>query len=183
MADTADEVLIAQAKAGDVESFSELVRRHERIVYNLAYRYMRETTAAEDMAQESFLKAFRLLEGFRGDSKFSTWMYRVTCSVCLTELSKRKRRNEVALQPHHRKQMAESPKVETSDLPELVRRCVDMLPDNYSTIITLYYLEGVSYDDIAEVMEIPLGTLKTWMHRARKQLKEIVKKESDWHET
>lgn len=168
--------LVNLSKNGDTDAFSELVRRHQHIVYNVSYRFMREQALAEDMAQEAFLKAFRLLKGFRGDCSFSTWMYRVTCSVCLTELNRRKRRGEVELLPGHAGE-APSNSLETSDLPEHIRRCVALLPDHYAQIITLYYLKGVNYDEIAQVMEIPMGTLKTWMFRARKQLRSIVQKE------
>ena len=168
--------LVNLTKNGDTDAFSELVRRHQHIVYNVSYRFMREQALAEDMAQEAFLKAFRLLKGFRGECSFSTWMYRVTCSVCLTELNRCKRRGEVELLPAH---VGEAPSaaLETSDLPEHIRRCVALLPDHYAQIITLYYLKGVNYDEIAQVMEIPMGTLKTWMFRARKQLRSIVQKE------
>lgn len=171
-----DLALVEQTKKGDQEAFSELVRRHQQVTYNLAFRYMRDATQAEDMAQEAFLKAFRLLHGFRGDSSFSTWLYRVTCSVCLTELNRRKRRGEVELQPVHYKNAAIQPSY-TVDIPEHIRRCVTKLSDRYAEIVTLYYLKGVSYDEIAETMDIPLGTLKTWMFRARKQLRGIVEKE------
>ncbi len=173
---TDDLELVEQTKKGDQEAFSELVRRHQQVTYNLAYRYMRDATQAEDMAQEAFLKAFRLLHGFRGDSSFSTWLYRVTCSVCLTELNRRKRRGEVELQPVHYKNAAIQPSY-TVDIPDHIRRCVTKLSDRYAEIVTLYYLKGVSYDEIAETMDIPLGTLKTWMFRARKQLRGIVEKE------
>ena len=176
MTEDSDLALVQRTRAGEVEAFSELVRRHERIVFNLAYRFMRDNALAEDMAQESFLKAFRLLHGFRGDSSFSTWLYRVTSSVCLTELSRRKRRGEVELTPSHEDAAATDPE-ETSDMPELVRRCVTQLPDRYATIVSLYYLQEVPYEDIAETMRIPMGTLKTWMHRARLQLRKIVEKE------
>jgi RNA polymerase sigma-70 factor (ECF subfamily) len=168
--------LVKLSKRGDRDAFGELVRRHQHIVYNVSYRFMRDSAMSEDMAQEAFVKAFRLLSGFRGDCSFSTWMYRVTCSVCLTELSRRKKRGEVALQPKHVGEQTVQPD-ENFDMPELVRRCVNMLPDRYATIMTLYYLQGVTYDEIAQVMDIPMGTLKTWMHRARKQLKKIVQKE------
>ena len=69
--------LVAQTKSGDTDAFSELVRRHQHVVYNLSYRYMRDVALAEDMAQEAFIKGYRLLHGFRGDCSFSTWMYRV----------------------------------------------------------------------------------------------------------
>jgi len=89
MTDDSDLALVERTKAGDVDAFSTLAERHERVVYNLAYRFMRDHALAEDMAQEAFLKAFRLLGGFRGDCSFSTWLYRVTSSVCLTELKRR----------------------------------------------------------------------------------------------
>ena len=174
--EVSDLELVKQTKQGDAEAFSELVRRHQYIIYNVAYRFMRDVSLAEDMVQEAFLKAFRLLKGFRGDCSFSTWMYRVTCSVCLTELNRRKRRGEVALTPGHVSSVAEHPSY-NFDMPEHVRRCVAKLSDRYATIITLYYLKGVSYDEIAQVMDIPMGTLKTWMFRARKQLRKIVEKE------
>lgn len=168
--------LVERTKAGDTEAFSELVRRHQHIVFNISYRYMRDVALAEDMAQEAFLKAFRLLKGFRGDCSFSTWMYRVTTSVCLTELNRRKRRGEVELLPRHAGEMAVQPSY-NMDLPEQIRACVGKLSDRYATIVTLYYLRGVSYDEIAQAMNIPMGTLKTWMFRARKQLRKVVEKE------
>lgn len=168
--------LVNQSKNGDTEAFSELVRRHQHVVFNVAYRFMRESSLAEDMAQEAFLKAYRLLKGFRGDCSFSTWMYRVTCSVCLTELNRRKRRNEVEQELQHHTETSEEP-AENPDMPEMIRRCVNRLPDRYVQIITLYYLKGISYEEIAQVMNIPMGTLKTWMFRARKQLRGVVEQE------
>ncbi|MBN2311878.1 MAG: RNA polymerase sigma factor [Candidatus Hydrogenedentes bacterium] len=172
--------MVDRAKAGETEAFSELALRHERVVYNLAYRFMRDPGLAEDMAQEAFLKAFRLLKGFRGDCSFSTWLYRVTTSVCLTELNRRKRRGEIELLPSHAAKLA-TDQPEASDTPELIRRCVGQLPDRYATIVTLFYLQEVSYEEIAEIMKIPMGTLKTWMHRARHQLRKIVEKELKSH--
>lgn len=173
--------LVQQTQRGDTEAFSELVRRHQQIIYNVAYRFMRDVALAEDMAQEAFLKAFRLIKGFRGECSFTTWMYRVTCSVCLTELNRRKRRGEVELTPGHAAGAAVHPDTNV-DMPEHIRRCVGKLPDRYATIITLYYLKGVSYDEIAETLQIPMGTLKTWMFRARKQLRRVVEKELYTHE-
>ena len=168
--------LVRQTRDGNPEAYSELVRRHERMVYNLAFRFMRAPEAAEDMAQEAFLKAYRLLKSFRGDASFSTWLYRVTASVCLTELKRRKRGNETALDQVHREPSVE-PKTEERDLHARIRQCVTLLPDRYATIMTLYYLKGVAYEDIAESLGIPLGTLKTWMFRARAKLRKIVEKE------
>jgi RNA polymerase sigma-70 factor (ECF subfamily) len=174
--EVSDLELVEMTKAGDTEAFSELVRRHQQMTYNLALRFMRDAVQAEDMTQEAFLKAFRLLKGFRGDSSFSTWLYRVTCSVCLTELGRLKRRGEVELTPAHLNQSAVEPN-EAPDLPEHIRRCVAHLSDRYAEIVTLYYLKGITYDEISEMLQIPMGTLKTWMFRARKQLRRIVEEE------
>ena len=176
LASLSDFDLVERTRAGNVEAFSELVRRNERIIYNLAYRFMRDWTLAEDMAQEAFLKAYRLLHGFRGDCTFSTWLYRVTSSVCLTEIHRRKRRGEVELTPVHARKASVDPQ-EVTDMPELVRRCVTKLPKRYATIVTLYYLQEVSYAEIAKTMKIPMGTLKIWMHRARLELRKIVEAE------
>lgn len=176
-----DAELVTRAKKGDSDAFSELVRRHQQMVFNLAFRYAREAATAEDMAQEAFLKAFRLLRGFRGDCSFSTWMYRVTSSVCLTELNRRKRRGEVELQPGHR-EASKTGQAEAQDLAEAVRRCVTLLPERYATIVTLYYLQELSYEEIAAIVQVPMGTLKTWMFRARKELRIIVEQELAGHE-
>lgn len=172
--------LVSLSRAGDTEAFSELVRRHQHVVFNVAQRYMRDMCLAEDMAQEAFLKAFRLLRGFRGECSFRSWMYRVTSSVCLTELNRRRRRGEVEFEPHHDVR-AEGAEPTDTDFAEQIRGCIPRLPERYATIITLYYLQGVSYEDIAQALEIPMGTLKTWMFRARRQLRRIVEKELGGH--
>ena len=182
LSESTDAELVRQAKKGSTDAFAELVRRHEQMVFNLSFRFARDGSLAEDMAQEAFLKAFRLLKGFRGDCSFSTWMYRVTTSVCLTELNRRKRRGEVQLQAHHAGSF-ENSRIEAGDMAEIVRRCVMRLPERYATIITLYYLEEMPYEEIAAIVEIPMGTLKTWMFRARKELRKIVEKELASSET
>ena len=174
--DESDHDLVKRAKRQDAEAFSVLVQRHQHVVYNLAYRYMRDANLAEDMAQEAFLKGFRLLKGFRGDCSFSTWMYRVTCSVCLTEIARRKKRGEVMLDVHHGGTY-ENTQAESQDRADIIRRCVTELPERYATIITMYYLKEMPYEEIAAAMSIPLGTLKTWMFRARKELRVLVEQE------
>ncbi|HOK09959.1 MAG TPA: RNA polymerase sigma factor [Candidatus Hydrogenedens sp.] len=168
--------LVRRSRKGDTEAYAELVRKYQQVVFNIAYRFMRDVSLAEDMAQEAFIKAFKHIKGFRGDCSFSTWLYRVTCSVCLTELSRRKKRCEVGLQPNTPVGSVES-KVNEYEIAEKIRECVTRLSDRYATVLTLYYLNGISYEEIAEIMDIPVGTLKTWMFRARKQLRKVVEKE------
>lgn len=181
IADT-DLELVVRAREGDTEAFSSLVNRHQQRVYNLAYRFMRDATLAEDAAQEAFIKAYRLLGGFRGDCSFTTWMYRVTASVCLTELSRRKKRGEVELLPLHENRRTTSDRHDALDVPEMMHSCVQKLPSRYRRIVTLYYLKELPYEEIAHALQIPMGTLKTWMHRARGQLRRIVEKEYRAHE-
>jgi len=140
------------------------------MAYKVACRFMRDAVLAEDLTQEACLKAFRLIGGFRGDCCFSTWFYRVTTSVCLTELNRRKRRNEVPLQADHIAAVAWGD-VEKREMAELVRRCVGKLSGRYEKIVRLYYLEQEPYERIAREMDVPIGTLKTWMYRARKELR------------
>jgi RNA polymerase sigma-70 factor (ECF subfamily) len=179
--ESAEMELIALAKQGDTEAFSRLVTRHQHMVYNLAWRFMRDAALAEDMTQEAFLKAYRLLGGFRGDCSFSTWIYRVTASVCISELNRRKRRNEVEFLPIHEKQEIPASR-EHFDLPDLLRRCIAKLPTRYESVVDLYYFKETPYEEIAKDLHIPMGTLKIWMHRARKQLKSILEKELHIHE-
>ena len=172
--------MVAHALTAQPEA--DLVRRHEGMVHALAARFMGRGPSAEDAAQEALLKAFRLVKSFRGQSRFSTWLYRVTCNVCLTELARRRRRGEVALEAAHLDPQTEPDHAER-DEHALVRRCVTRLPERYATILTLYYLEEGSYEGIAAAMGVPMGTLKTWMHRARKQLRDLVEKELGSGET
>jgi RNA polymerase sigma-70 factor (ECF subfamily) len=172
------ETLVKRAQKGDTEAFSELARRHELSVYNLSLRFMRNPSLAEDMAQEAFLKAYQKIGKFRRESQFSTWLYRIACNVCLSELQKRKRRGELSLayrpEPSDPSVAASLPQAEEA---ELIRKCVAKLPRRYAEAITLFYLQECSYEEVAEIMEIPIGTLKTWLHRARKQLRGIVQRE------
>lgn len=173
--EVSDEALVKRAKRGRGDAFSELVRRHQHTVYSLCLRYMKDPALAEDMAQEAFLKGFRLLKGFRGDCRFSTWMYRVTSSVCLTELARRGKRGEVPLD--EAPQASRDAEAGELELGEIVRHCVTRLPERYATIVTMYYLQQAPYEEIAAAMKIPVGTLKTWMFRARKELRELVEAE------
>jgi RNA polymerase sigma-70 factor (ECF subfamily) len=166
---------IRLAAQGDSNAFGELVRLHERTVYNLCLRFMRDPHAAEDMAQDAFLKAFRRIRTFRGRSAFSTWLYRLTVNTCLDELAKRKRRRAYTLE--EAPIPAEMPAPERSETAAIIRACVAKLPERDAMLITLYYLEEESYERIAAKLELPMGTLKTWLHRARKRLRTIVEKE------
>ncbi|MFV8754232.1 RNA polymerase sigma factor [Nannocystaceae bacterium ST9] len=169
-----DEVLVARASGGkDNAAFAELVRRHQGKVRGLLLRLTNNPTLADDLAQEVFLRAYRGLVGFEGRSRFSTWLYRIAYNVFLNH---RTRTRELACLPENYESHAAAPDNELSpqryDLRRDLADAVTRLPERYRAVVTLYYLEDVSYPEIAEVLDLPLGTVKTHLHRAKKLLRD-----------
>ncbi len=179
-----DEELIARTLAGEDEAFAELVSRHKDLVYTIALRVVGDEDEADDVAQEAFVRAYRALGRFRGDSKFSSWVYRIAVNRGLTHLKRRKRRAvtiDFVAEPHIEAPAAMADKstdpeqfVLDQEFRLRVREAVNALPPRYRAVVTLFYLEERSYKEVAEVLGIPMGTLKTHLHRARALLKNIL---------
>ncbi len=183
-----DKVLIRRAKQGDLSAFEELVLRHEKMVYNVALRMMNHSEDAKDLSQEVFLKAYRSIQNFDERSAFSTWLYRITTNTCIDEMRRRKGKHSYSLEEElesedgsMQRQIADS-----GDTPEesLLReekkdeilRALDTLSAEHKAAILLRDVRGLSYEEISEIMELPLGTVKSRISRARSQLKtEILK--------
>jgi len=176
-----DEDLIALTLAGDQDAYRVLVERYSDFVFTVALRVVGSEADAEDVAQEAFVRAHKALARFRGDSKFSSWLYRITVNRALTHLKRGKRRPLTV-------EMTSSPRVEAevrshssgddptrrvldSEFAGRVRAAVAALPPRYRVVVTLFYLEERSYKEVAEVLGVPMGTLKTHLHRARAMLK------------
>ena len=166
---------------GDLGAFEELVAAYEKQVYNLALRMTDNPQDAEDMAQEAFLKAYRSLSQFRGDSKFSVWLYRIVSNVCLDYLRGQKRRSAVSLS------VEDDDGEETQfDLPdesaspelllerkltrEAVQRGLQRLSDEQRQILLLREIQGLSYEEIGLALQLEPGTVKSRIFRARKRL-------------
>ncbi|EDM77034.1 RNA polymerase ECF-type sigma factor [Plesiocystis pacifica SIR-1] len=169
-----DEELVTLAGSGrDKSAFAELVRRHQGKVRGLLLRLSADPTLADDLAQEVFLRAYRGLVGFEGRSRFSTWLYRIAYNVFLNH---RTRSKELAALPTGFESQAAAPEGELSpsrfDMRRDLAAAIAGLPERYRAVVTLYYLEDVSYPEIAEVLDLPLGTVKTHLHRAKKLLRE-----------
>ncbi|MBN1504963.1 MAG: sigma-70 family RNA polymerase sigma factor, partial [Candidatus Eisenbacteria bacterium] len=183
LAELSDDELVRAGRKHDHEAFAELVNRYKHRVYWLVRR-MLGSEEDEDVAQEVFLRAYEALPAFRGDCKFSTWIYKITRNLCLAELKKRGVRGEpLSLQAEsdekiHRLLAASerdpAEGVERLDLSRSVRQLMERLPVQYRTVLTLFYLNQATYEEIAEIMDAPLGTVKTNIHRARLQLRELV---------
>lgn len=182
-----EEELIARAVGGDQHAYGILVERYSDFVYTVVLRVVGSAEDAEDVAQEAFVRAHRALPRFRGDSKFSSWLYRIAVNRALTHLKRRTRRPDTV-------EMTVSPRVEaevrsrrTSEDPERlvlkeefsarVRGAVAELPPRYRAAVTLFYLEERSYKEVAETLGVPMGTLKTHLHRARAILKQELENE------
>ncbi|HLT35889.1 MAG TPA: sigma-70 family RNA polymerase sigma factor [Enhygromyxa sp.] len=174
VAELDDEALVERAaNGGDNAAFAELVRRHQGKVRGLLLRLTGNPTLADDLAQEVFLRAYRGLVGFEGRSRFSTWIYRISYNVFLNHRSRSK---DLAALPQGFESSAAAPESELSpgrfDMRRDLAAAITELPERYRVVVTLYYLEDVSYPEIAEILDLPLGTIKTHLHRAKKLLRQ-----------
>lgn len=173
--------IIARVLGGDTDAFEALVTEYEKNVYNLALKMTGNTEDAADLSQETFIKAFHSLGSFRGDSKFSVWLYRIVSNVCLDFLRGRSRRQTVSLSMED--EDGEEAQLDIPDerqTPELllekrmtreaVRRGLAQLPPEPRQILLLREIQGLSYEEIASVLGIESGTVKSRIFRARKKL-------------
>lgn len=170
---------VRRAQAGDTEAFAWLVARHQKFAYNLALRALSNGQEAEDAAQDAFVRAWLALPNFRGQSQFRTWLYRIVTNVCYNRLP-RLRRELSALGDDRSDDIADSNlpepghSLEHSQRREVLNSQIDILPESYKMLITLRYQQELSYEDIAAVLSIPLGTVKTGLFRAKAQLRKAL---------
>lgn len=188
MTDLKERNLIRKAKQGDMHAFEELILKHEKIVYNLALRMMNHSEDAKDISQEVFLKAYRSLCNFDERSAFSTWLYRITHNTCIDEMRKRKGKQNYSLEEELENEAGSMQRqiADEGDTPEesLLReeqkseilQALDNLSAEHKAAIVLRDVKGLSYEEIAEILEVSLGTVKSRISRGRNQLKnEILK--------
>lgn len=183
--------LVARAQTGDLEAFDALVRRYERQVYNLAYRMTGNYDDANDVAADAFVRVFNAIKRFRGESAFSTWLYRIVTNVFLDERKRRMSRPQVSLEeelnvegsPLHRQVEDPSPGpldlAEESDTRRILNHAIAQLPEFQREIVTMYHILNMSYDDIGEITGAPIGTVKSRLNRARVALRDILREHLD----
>jgi len=166
-----DDDLIALALAGSGDAFGTLVGRYERAVYHLAYRTLRDGEDAKDAAQEAWVKAYRALASFRPGAKFATWIFTICYRVCCDRLAKRKRFTGDELPDVADPAAGPEGLIEAAEDAAQLRAAVEALPEKYRVVITLFHLQGKQYEEIAAVLGLPLGTVKTHLFRAKELLR------------
>ena len=169
-----DEELVARSVGGDSESFNQLIRRWERPIYALAYRTIGREEDARDVCQETFLRAFRALPAFRGQAKFSSWLYRIALNLC-RDWIRRERRAPVVQLPEDVDLMALAAATEPSesiedlvarqDMARVVERAMASLPEEQRTAIVLKEYHGLTFQEIADLVGCPLSTVKTRVYQ------------------
>jgi len=173
-----DAQLVRRVQKGDRGAFDLLVVKYQHKIVNLVLRYVRDPDQAMDIAQEAFLKAYRALPRFRGDSAFYTWLYRIAVNTAKNHLAAQRRRPmDVELDLQDSEQYDLHAKLKETDTPEgvalsqelnrTVQRAIESLPEDLRTAIVLREIEGMSYEEIAQTMECPVGTVRSRIFRAR----------------
>lgn len=164
--------LIAQALDGDERAYEALINRYKNGLYRHCFRFVRDEDEAEDVAQEAFIEAFVHLDRFNPQFRFSTWLYKIATNLALMRL--RKRRNVRMDEDELDCIMSDLPGAEDLAMQRELREAVDALPFNYRTVVAMHYWQGKSYSEIALHLGTSIGSIKGWMSRAKKQLKEVL---------
>jgi RNA polymerase sigma-70 factor (ECF subfamily) len=173
---TIDEsLLLARIGRGDTTSFAQLVDRYKDLVFTLSLRMLKNREEAEEVSQDVFIKIYKSLITFKGDSKFSTWVYRVTYNCCLDRLKKnRKHLKDVPIDKYNENQIDTIDnaldRLIKKERRKLIRKCVGKLPEDSRAIITLFYFDELSLEEISSITGIESNTVKVKLFRARKKL-------------
>jgi RNA polymerase sigma-70 factor (ECF subfamily) len=176
---------VARATGGNEAAFRELLRRYERPVFSLLYRMVRDRALAEDLAQETFVKVFNGMASYRREFKFSSWIFKIASNAAIDHLRRREldtlsldgspdtplptRSRSLQLSDRGESPLAE---LEARELGTTIEQAIARLRPEYRACILLRHVEGYPYDRIAEMLDLPLGTVKTYIHRARNELRD-----------
>ena len=189
LATATDQQVVVLAKSGKDAAYRELVRRYERPVFSLIYRMVRDRELAEDLAQETFVKALNAIESYRPEFKFSSWIFKIANNAAIDHLRRRELDTlsldgspnaetadaveATALQVSDR---TETPleELEARELGGAIELAIGQLRPEYRACILLRHVEGRPYEEIAEMLSLPLGTVKTYIHRARNELRQAL---------
>ena len=178
-----DRDIIDQVRAGNTRRYALLVDRHKDRAFTLAVRLTGDRHEAEELVQDAFLRAFKSLDQFRGDAKFTTWFHRILYNLCMTKVTRRKGKPERLDADDERAldnllvdedEPSIQDRLEDEEMQEMIAEEIDRLPEKFKSVITLFYVQEMSYEEIVSVLNTPVGTVKTNLFRARNLLKERV---------
>ena len=174
--------LVERCRRGDEGAFQELVERYKDLVFALIARTVQDRSRAEDLSQDVFLRVHRGLPYFRGEARLSTWIYRIVANVCLQDHARPKGgRHTVSLDeeagPGQATISATDRRFGDLELRDRLEKAIARLPAHYRLVIAAHYLQGVQYEDLAEALQLPLGTVKTQLFRAKQQLRRLLETE------
>jgi RNA polymerase sigma-70 factor (ECF subfamily) len=189
LAPKTDQEIVVLARAGEEAAYRELIRRYERPLFSLLFRMVRDRELAEDLAQETFVKALNAIESYRPEFKFSSWIFKIANNAAIDHL----RRRELDTLSLEGSPQAETPEaieatalqiggrqesplaeVEARELGGQIEAAIAQLRPEYRSCILLRHVEGRAYEEIAEILNLPLGTVKTYIHRARNELRQAL---------
>jgi RNA polymerase sigma-70 factor (ECF subfamily) len=189
LAPKTDQEIVSLARAGEEAAYRELIRRYERPLFSLLFRMVRDRELAEDLAQETFVKALNAIESYRPEFKFSSWIFKIANNAAIDHL----RRRELDTLSLEGSPQAETPEaieatalqiggrqesplaeVEARELGGQIEAAIAQLRPEYRSCILLRHVEGRAYEEIAEILNLPLGTVKTYIHRARNELRQAL---------
>ena len=165
---------------GNTNAFNILVDRYKDLVYSLALKMVKNREEAEEVAQDTFIKVFKSLSQFKGDSKFSTWIYKVTYNTCLDRLKKQKREQQVVSIDEFNTNQIKSidnalDKMEDKEREKAIQDCINLLPSDDAFLLTLFYFDEQSLEEIAKVLGLTANNVKVKLFRSRKKLTSILK--------
>lgn len=174
-----DVLLVTASKRGDQDAFAQLVQRHQRRVFNLVFRMLQDYEEASEVTQETFLAAWQGLHSFRGDARFSTWLYRIAYNSALKQVEQRKRDRALQSAMQAEQIIAEAgnegrmeTELEQHARQDFIRENLATLPVKYRAVLVLRHIQDMTYEEMAEILTVPIGTIKTHLFRARNLLKE-----------
>ncbi len=178
MRNLSDQEIIDSVKKGNDSDYSIIVNRYKNKAFSMLKRMLKNEFDAEEILQDCFLKAYNSLNNFKGESKFSTWFYRIVYNSALTKLSSKKRKTEsemTSVEEHFDLESTyNADEFEKKDIGELVRESINKLPERYSAILTMFYLNEMSIEEISEVMELSISNVKVMLHRSRNSLRDLI---------
>jgi RNA polymerase sigma-70 factor, ECF subfamily len=174
--------LVERCRSGDERAFQELIDLYKDLVFALIARTVQDRSRAEDLAQDVFLRIHRGLPYFRGEARLSTWIYRIVANVCLQDQTRPHAAGpSVSLDDEKTRARvtpsAADPQFGDLELRDRLEKAIARLPANYRLLIAAHYLDGVQYEDLAEALQLPLGTVKTQLFRAKQQLRRLLETE------